>query len=148
MRTRSYILWFSFKFWINIDSGILTRFGQIPKPTLILVLIQLEIEPPILESHIPLIEKEHEFNSLIWNQLLNLNFKSYSRVSIGSRTFHSWARVNHFIVSHFLLAIRIDHNDSVMIFQDWSYNQNKFNFRILHDPIHVGDCKYVNQKRS
>ena len=46
--------------------------------------------------------------------------------------------------SHILLLdIGIDHNDSVMIFQDWSYKGNKFHDRIFHDPIHIGDCKYV-----
>ena len=39
-----------------------------------------------------------------------------------------------------------DHNDSVIIFQDWSCKRNNFHDRILHDPIHVGDCQYVNRK--
>ena len=33
-----------------------------------------------------------------------------------------------------------------MIFQDWSCEGNKFHDRIFHDPIHIGDCKYVNRK--
>ena len=45
-----------------------------------------------------------------------------------------------------LLDLGIDHNDSVMIFQDWTYNQDKFNVRILHDPIHVEDYKYIKRK--
>jgi len=45
-----------------------------------------------------------------------------------------------------LLDQGIDHNDSVMIFQDWSCKGNNFNDRILYDPIHIGDCKYVNRK--
>ena len=40
----------------------------------------------------------------------------------------------------------IDHNDSVMIFQDWSYEGNNFHDRIIHDPIHIGDCNYINIK--
>jgi len=49
--------------------------------------------------------------------------------------------------SHILfLDIGIDHDDSVMIFQDWSCKGNKFHYRIFHDPIHIGDCKYVNRK--
>ena len=49
--------------------------------------------------------------------------------------------------SHILLLdIGIDHNDLVMIFQDWSCKRNKFHDRIFHDPIHIGDCKYVNRK--
>ena len=34
---------------------------------------------------------------------------------------------------------------TVMIFQDWSY-EGKCQDRILHDSIHIGDCKYVNRK--
>ena len=33
-----------------------------------------------------------------------------------------------------------------MIFQDWSCKGNNFHDRILHDPIKIGDCKYVNKK--
>jgi len=43
-------------------------------PTLIPVPIDLEHEPPILKSYIPLMEKECEnINYLIWKQLLNQN---------------------------------------------------------------------------
>ena len=45
-----------------------------------------------------------------------------------------------------LLDLSIDHNDPEIIFQDWLYNRDKFNIRILDDPIHVGDYKYVNRK--
>ena len=45
-----------------------------------------------------------------------------------------------------LLDIGIDHDDSVMIFQDWSCKGNKFRDGIFHDPIHIGDYKYVNKK--
>jgi len=45
-----------------------------------------------------------------------------------------------------LLDTGIDHDDSVMIFQNWSCKGNKFHDRIFHDPIYIGDCKYVNRK--
>jgi len=45
-----------------------------------------------------------------------------------------------------LLGIGIDYNDSVMIFQEWPYEGDNFHDRILHGPIHIGDCKYVNKK--
>ena len=49
--------------------------------------------------------------------------------------------------SHILLLdIVIDHDDPVMIFQDWSCKGSKFQDRIFHDPIHIGGCKYVNRK--
>ena len=50
--------------------------------------------------------------------------------------------------SHILLLdIGIDHDGSVMIFQDWSCEGSKFNDMIFYDPIHIGDCKYVNRKK-
>ena len=40
-------------------------------------------------------------------------------------------------LSHILLLDQgIDHNISKMIFQDWLYNRDDFNVRVLHDPIH------------
>ena len=33
-----------------------------------------------------------------------------------------------------------------MIFQDWSYNQDDFNVRVLYDPIQSKDCETVNRK--
>ena len=51
--------------------------------------------------------------------------------------------------SHILLLdIDIDHDDSMMIFQDWSFKGNKFQNRIFRNPIHIGDCKYVNRKEA
>ena len=40
----------------------------------------------------------------------------------------------------------MDHDDSVMIFQDWSCKGSKFHDRIFHDPTHTGDFKHVNRK--
>ena len=52
-----------------------------------------------------------------------------------------------FLSCHILLLDQgIDHNNSEMIFQDWSYNQDDFNVRILHDPNHIGDGNNVNRK--
>ena len=33
-----------------------------------------------------------------------------------------------------------------MIVLDSSYKGDNFHDRILHDSIHIGDCKYVNRK--
>ena len=60
MWTRSLILWFSSKFRIIVDSGILLYLDPILELTLILIPIDLEHEPPILDSHIPLLRKECE----------------------------------------------------------------------------------------
>ena len=47
-----------FPFWIYVESDILNWFGLILEPTLIIVSIDLKTEPLILDSHIPLMEKE------------------------------------------------------------------------------------------
>ena len=38
-----------------------------------------------------------------------------------------------------LLDQDVDQYDSLMISQDWLYNQKIFQARILHDHIHIGD---------
>ena len=47
-----------------------------------------------------------------------------------------------------LLDISIDHDDSMIIFQDWSCKGNKFHDRVFQDPIHIGDYNYVYRKKS
>ena len=51
----------------------LPNFDPIPKPTLIPIPINLEIEPPILNSHIPLIENECEFQFFYVDSTLKPN---------------------------------------------------------------------------
>ena len=51
----------------------LRNLDQFSETTFIPIPIDLEIESPNLDSHIPLMEKECEFQSLIWTQLLNQN---------------------------------------------------------------------------
>ena len=49
--------------------------------------------------------------------------------------------------SHILLLdLGIEKNDSEMICQDCSYKGDNFHDRILHDPIHIRDCKNINKK--
>ena len=89
------------------------------------------------------------FNSLIWTQLLNQKSTLEPKVNFFELvmvpepiTLESESII---LPSHILLLdIGIDHNDSVMIFQDWSCNGNKFHDRIFHDPIHIEDCNYVH----
>ena len=105
MWPRSPILWFSSHPRIYVDSGTLPNLDQFSEPTFIPVPIELEIESPILDSHIPLMEKECEFQflDLDWTLELKLTLGpkvDFFRVSIGSRTYHSWAQVNHSIKSH------------------------------------------------
>ena len=54
------MLWFNFTFWIYADSGILTRFGPNFEVNTDSISIELEHEPPILDSHILLLENEYE----------------------------------------------------------------------------------------
>ena len=60
MWTQSPTLWFSFKLWIYIDSDIpnLNPFSELALNS---VLIDLENESPILDSHISLMRNEYEF---------------------------------------------------------------------------------------
>ena len=46
----------------------LSDLDPIPKPTLIPLPIDLEQEPPILDSRIPLLGNECELNSMIWTK--------------------------------------------------------------------------------
>ena len=39
-----------------------------------------------------------------------------------------------------------DNYDSVIIYENWLYNRDKFHFRILHDHIYEGVNKNVNKK--
>ena len=49
--------------------------------------------------------------------------------------------------SHILLLVQgVNNYDSEMIFQDWSYNRDSFNIKVLHDPIHLWNYKNVNKK--
>ena len=96
--------------------------------------------------------KECEFqfldlDSALWTKTNSQTQSWFSRVSIGSRTYHSWAQVNHSTKSHsFVRHKYIDHDDSVVIFQDRSCEWNKFYDRIFYDPIHIGDYNYVNRE--
>ena len=61
------------KFESMLPSVSLPKLDHIPEPTSIPITINLEIEPPIFDNHIPLMEKNVNLNSLIWTQLLNQN---------------------------------------------------------------------------
>ena len=128
--------------------------GPISEPTLILIPIELEIEPPILKCHIPLMGKEYEFQffdlkpflepKLTLEPKLNLSHIFESVLILKSFIFETKSTIssNHIL----LLDYGIDQNDSEMIFKDWSNNRDDFNVRILHDPIQFGDNKNVNRK--
>ena len=113
--------------------------------------MDFEIEPFLLDSHISLIGIEYEI------KLFDLDSTLESKPTLKSQVdFFELIMVLEPITlepeltippSHILLLdIGIDHDDSVMIFKDWSCKRNNFHDRILHDPIKIGDCKYVDKK--
>ena len=130
-------------FLSNLDSFL--------EPTFIPVPIDLEIESPILECHIPLMGKEYEY------QFLDLDSTLEPKLTLEPKVdFSELILVPEPIVleskstippSHFLLLdIGINHEDSVMIFQDWLCKGSNFHDMIFHDPINIGDCNYVHRK--
>jgi len=129
----------------------LPNLDQFLEPTFIPIPIDLEIESPVLDNHIPLMRKECKFHFFDLDPTLEpiptleptLDFPELvivpKPITLEPR---STIPASHIA----LLDIGIDDDDSLMIFQDWSCKRNKFHDRILHDPIHIGDCKYVNKK--
>ena len=114
-----------------------------------------ELESPIL-SHIPLWEDDCGLEFQLFDldtllepsstpePLLDLSFFPESVFVPEPIILESKSTI---LPSHILLLdIGIDHDDTVMIFQDWSCKGSKFHERIFHDLIHTGDCKYVNRK--
>ena len=101
----------------------LPNVDQFLEPTLIHISIGLETELLFLDSHIPSMERECEFQFFDLDSIIEpkptLEHLIF-RVSIGYRTYHSRAQVKHSTKSRSLLDIVINHDDSVMIFQDWS----------------------------
>ena len=96
--------------------------------------INLEQEPPILGSHIPLMGKECEF------QFFDLDLTFDLKSTLGPKLYLSHIPESVLISVPFILDPKlsilsnhiplldqgIDHNDSEMIFQVWSYNRMIF----------------------
>ena len=138
-----------------LTSVSLPDLNPILEPTLILVPIEFEHEPPILDSYILLLGNECELQLYDLDQTheptptlepkLDLNFIPES-VSVPIPFIietKSFISQNHIP----LLGQGLNQYDSVMITQDWSYNWEKFHARIMHDPI-LGSIKMIIRKRS
>ena len=102
----------------------LTDLDSFLELTLIPVSIDLETEPPILDSHILLVGKECEFHIFdldatiepITTLELTLNFPELVMVPEPvTLELKSAIPPSHIL----MLDISIDHDDSVKIFQDW-----------------------------
>jgi len=132
----------------------LPNFDQFSEPIFIPMPIDLEIESPFLDNHISLMEKECKFHFFDLDSILKpkptlepkLDLSLIPRSVLVPIPFISEPKSSNSSYLIPLLDIGINYNDSVIIFQDWSYEGNNFHNRILHDPIHIGDCKYVNRK--
>jgi len=129
----------------------LPNLDQFLEPTFISAPIDLEIKSSNLDSHILLMGEECEFqffdldSTLEPKQTLELEVDFLELLIVPEPiTFESKLIIPPCHV--LLLDISIDHNNSVMIFQDWSCKGNKFYDRIFHDPIHIGDSNYVHRK--
>ena len=95
----------------------------IPKSTLTSVSIDFENEPPILDSHIPLMGKECEFQFLDLDSTLESKLTLEPKVDFPELVFILEPIIlepkSTIMPSHILLLdIGIEHDDSVMIFQD------------------------------
>jgi len=105
----------------------LPNLDQFPQPTFIPISIDLEIESQILDSHIPLIGKECEFQFLDLDSTLEPKLTLVFVPEPIILEFKSIIPPSHIL----LLDIGIDHDDSMMIFQDWSCKESKFHDRIF-----------------
>ena len=96
------------------------------------------------------------FNSLIWTQLLNQIRLSNIKPDLSHIPesvlvpipFILEPKSTISLIHISLLDHGIEQNDCEMIFQDWSYNQDDFHVRILHDPNQIGDNNNINRKEA
>ena len=111
-------------FEFMLTPASLPKLDQFSEPTFILVPIDQEIESPILDSHILLMRKECEFQFLDLDLKLKLTLEpkvDFSELVLVSEPIILVPK-STIPPSHILLLNQgSDHNDSVMIFQDWSY---------------------------
>jgi len=127
----------------------LTDLDPFPEPTF----VPISIDLPILDSHISLMRNECELQffdlklTIEPKPTLEPKLDFSESVLVPKPIFFepkSTTLPNHVL----LLDLDIEQNDSEMIFQDWSYNWDDFNVRVLYDPIHLGGCNTVNKKRG
>ena len=94
-----------------------------------------------------------KLSSLIWNPLLNQTWLS----NLNLIFFEPVLIPNPIILEHksiislsqiLLLDQGVDNDDLEMVFQDWSYNQDSFNVRVVHDPVHLGDNNNIDKKKA
>jgi len=117
-------LWFSFNFRICVDFGILTQFGPNSRADIDSYTIDLEIEPSILDTHIPLMDHECELQFFdlepTFEPKLTLKPKlDLSHIPESVLIFEPFILESKLTIppSHILLLDQdIAHNDSEMIF--------------------------------
>ena len=129
----------------------LPSLDPITEPTMIPIPIDLKTEPPILDSHIPLMDHECEL------KFFDLEPTIESKLTLEPKFDLSHIPESVLVPVLFILEYKsiilpthiplldqgVDHYDSEMIFQDWSYNWDDFCARIIHDPIQSMGCKNI-----
>ena len=152
MWPRSPILWFNSNFWIYVDSGILIWFGPNFWANTDSHIYRFWYGSPILDSHIPLLGNKFEFQFFDLNQILGPNPTLEPKFDLSQFCESALVHIPFIlepklttILNHFPYQ-GIDSYDSLMIFENWSYNRDKFHVKILHDPIHIGEYNNVNKK--
>ena len=131
----------------------LPKLEPIPEQTLILVPVYYEIGSSILGSHIHLMDHKYELKFIDLevtfepNPTLKPKFEFSESVLVP---IHIILKPKSIISSSLILLLDqgVNNDDPEMVFQDWSYNQNSFNVRVVHDPIHLGDNNIVHKKEA
>ena len=129
----------------------LPNLDPIPEPTLISVPVYYEIGSSILGSHIHLMDHEYELKffdlepTFEPNLTLEPKFNFFELVLVPNPIIlepKSITSSNQIL----LLDQGVDNDDPEMVFQDWLYNQDSFNIRVVHDSIHLGENNNIHRK--
>ena len=129
----------------------LPKLEPISEPTLILVPVYYEIGSPILDSHVRFMNHKYELKffdlepTFEPNPTLEPKFNFSELVLVPNPILLKLKSITS--SSQILLLDQgVNNDDPEMVFQDWSCNQDSFNVRVVHDPIHSGDNNNVLQK--
>jgi len=138
---------------LNFESMLtpvpLPNLDPIPESTLIPVPVYYEIGSSILGSHIHLMDHELKFFDLELifepNPTLKPKFDFPKLVLVPNPIILKPKPITS-LGQILLLDQGVDNDDPETVFQDWSYNHDSFNVRVVHDPIPLGDNNNVHKK--
>jgi len=129
----------------------LPNLDPIPGPTLIPVPVYYEIGSLILDSHIHLMDHKYELKffdlelTLETHPTLELKFDFPEPVLVPNPIIFKPKSITS-STQILLLVQGVDNDDSAIVFQDWSYNQDSCNVRFISDPIQLGANNIIHQK--